>query len=140
VSDLKTNTHNVVTNKGNTMTYICDCGHPESPHSDITRGYGRDAEGLTFCYDCCAERDREQMRKDGKTCLYLVKREDGHHVTNWPASLDIKVNTGAVRVGRHNIAGRRYDVWFWFEGDQWHGVQYGDNTQILHARRLKRAA
>ena len=129
-------------------TEILECGHPESPHSDFTRGYGKDANGDRHCYECCADRDREQMREDGKTCLYLTLEDDTgrtvsqwghrygrHKLTNWPGSLTIPV--GCVKTGRHNIAGRRYDFWFTFENRQWHGVQYGDNTQIAHCKRLK---
>jgi len=119
---------------------MCDCGHLESEHSEHTRGYGRDEQGKTYCYACCAERDREQMRKDGRTTLYLVKETRNglhlHKLTNWPGSLEIGVNY--YRRGHHNIARTRYDVWFTFEGDEWHGVQYGEMTQICHCRRLKK--
>ena len=51
---------------------ICDCGHPPSPHDSFTTGYGRDDHNKTYCYECCAERDKEQMRKEGKFTGYLV--------------------------------------------------------------------
>ena len=35
-----------------------------------------------------------------------------------------------------DIAGKRLDVWFYGpDGYIWHGVQYGDNTQIVHCKR-----
>jgi len=113
-----------------------DCGHPESPHSDITRGYGIDLQGRKICYGCCAENDRAQMRKTGKACLYLTRNKVGaHELSNWPGSLKIPVLF--VRKGRHNIAKVRYDFEFRFEGLRWIGTVYGDNTQIAHCRRLK---
>jgi hypothetical protein len=54
----------------------------------------------------------------------------------WPGTLKIRCG---VRTGRHNIAGKRYDVWFVGpDGKNWHGVTYGDNTQICRVRRLKK--
>ena len=116
-----------------TQPYICDCGHPESEHSELTRGYGTDREtGKTSCYACCAEHDRDIMRTTGRITLYLCGNT---RLTNWPGSLVIEPYR--LRIGRHNIAGKRYDVWFHFEDTKWHGVQYGSNTQICHCRRLK---
>lgn len=133
---------------------LLECGHPESPHSDITRGYGTDSQGNRHCYACCAERDKQQMRDTGKICLYLtyesganMRTDNGCNrfafgryfdgkLTNWPGSLSIPCR---VRIGQHNIARTRYDVWFVFEGQEWHGVQYGENTQICHCRKTKTA-
>lgn len=116
---------------------LLECGHIPSPHGAHTTGYGTDADGNRHCYDCCAEYDREQMRKDGKAVLYLTLGADGggYCVTNWPSSLAIPCM--AHSIGRHNFAGKRYDVWFYFEKTLWHGVQYGDNTQLCHCKRLK---
>lgn len=111
---------------------LLDCGHAESPHSDFTTGYGTDPEtGKRHCYACCAERDKQRMRDDGRITLYLTDRT----VTNWPGSLKIPVHH--LRKGAHNMARTRYDVWFSFEGALWHGVQYGENTQICHCRKTK---
>lgn len=119
---------------------LLECGHPESQHSSITRGYGKDAQGNRHCYACCADRDREQMRNEGKTCLYLTQDKTGQNqiymLSNWPGSLKIPVRH--IRKGRHNMARVRYDVRFVFEGSEWSGTQYGDNTQICHCRRLKK--
>jgi len=132
---------------------ILDCGHKPSEHGPYTTGYGTDAKGKTRCYDCCADVEREWMREHGNTTLYLApakrKAEDEAKmvtgqsrdtsgewkVTDWPGKLSIPVDR--ISKGRHNIAGVRYDVWFRFEGRRWHGVQYGDWTQICHCRRLK---
>ena len=118
-----------------TATEILECGHTESP---ITRGYGTDKDGNRYCYECCAAQDRASMIETGKATLYLSAPKEGNKfkITNWPGSLSFAV--GHVRTGRHNWAGRRYDAWFTGpDGKNWHGVQYGDNTQIIHCRRIK---
>jgi hypothetical protein len=120
---------------------MCDCGHPPSKHESFTTGYGTDSHGKTACHACCAENDKRSMIETGKATLYLTIEAEyvGHakaKVTNWPGSLVFPI--GYVRRGRHNIAGTRYDVWFTGpDSKQWHGVQYGDNTQICHCRRVK---
>lgn len=104
--------------------------------------YGLRGNDEKICYKCCAELDKEYMRKNGKITLYLtceqVKRTRPRkcrgEVTNWPGSLRFSCHT---RSGRHNIVGNRYDCWFVFEGYEWHGVTYGDNTQICHCKKTK---
>lgn len=113
---------------------MCDCGHLESEHSEVTRGYGTDrTTGKTYCYACCADKDRQIMHDTGRITLYLCGHPGEYRVKNWPGSLVLLPYR--VRIGRHNMTGKRYDVWFAFENRQWHGVQYGDNTQICHCRR-----
>lgn len=95
------------------------------------------------CYACAGETDRADMLADGRAVLYLTHEPiqgraypfaDGR-VTNWPGTLSIKCR---VKRGAHNVARYRYDAWFTGpDGKPWHGVQYGDNTQILHCRRVK---
>lgn len=68
----------------------------------------------------------------GKITLYL---SNGDKVTNWPGSLRIRAYR--VKHGKHNIARTRTDAWFTFEGANWHGVNYGKDSQILHCRRTK---
>ena len=121
-----------------------DCGHAPTPTNSIGTGYGVDATNRTHCYDCCAILDREQMMSTGRIALYLVtlsSPRSGHdtrtrEITNWPGTL--RFTPLAIHKGRHNIARTRYDVWF--NGPDklvWHGVQYGEDTQILHCRRTK---
>lgn len=55
-------------------------------------------------------------------------------IGNWPGTLTFKA-TGVTR-GRHNWGIPRWDVWFnGPDGHVWHGVNYGNNTQIVHCRR-----
>jgi len=108
----------------------CDCGHAPTP-TTISPGYGI-YENKTYCFPCCAENDRRAMESTGKATLYLVNSE----VTNWPSSLRFPVFCS--RTGKHNIAGKRYDVWFQDrKGTTWYGVTYGGNTQICHCQRTK---
>lgn len=104
------------------------------PHGGFTTGYGEDREtGKRYCFGCCAAQYRETLKKDGKGFLYLDMEK--RQLTDWGGKLAIPVRY--IRKGRHNIARVRYDVWFTFEGAEWHGVQCGDNTQICHLRRTK---
>ena len=120
-------------------------------------------KNVRVCYACCTEIDKKNMARTGRYMLYLVKRQAAggycslenkndhiqrtpvaryregnsyaYFVTNWPASLEIPCR---VSEGKHNIAGKRYDCWFYFEGYEWHGVSYGDNSEICYVRRTKR--
>lgn len=116
----------------------------------FTSGYGVMPDGRRICYACCANVDREEMDKTGRAMLYLTaskpknlprgatySSEQGWQVGNWPGSLVYPI-IGFPRRGGHNIAGSRYDVWFHdHRGELWHGVQYGEETQICHCRRIK---
>jgi hypothetical protein len=117
------------------------------PSGSIGTGYGENSEGEIVCYSCCGELDKEEMIKTGRATLYLncepahyAKHPEGRkmagEVTNWPGTLRFKCHT---RYGKHNIAGVRYDCWFVGpDGFEWHGIKYGDNTQLVHCRRTKR--
>lgn len=113
---------------------LLECGHPESPHSEITRGYGRDEQGNRYCYACCAESDKKYMREHGKITLYF----DGSKVTNWPDSLEFMAKN--IRKSWHNIGRVRYDFRFMFEGEVWSGYQIGEWNQIAHCKRTKRTS
>ena len=127
-----------------------DCGHAPSPHGEHTTGYGVDLQGRKICWACCADRDRQEMLDKGKIILYLTPANlrdtapngfrglDGEkvsrwQVSNWPGSL--KFNAYAKK-GAHNIAGSRYDAWFTGpDGKEWHGVNYGEMSQLCHCKR-----
>lgn len=111
---------------------ICDsCPRPLIGNGFST-GYGGDRYLATrHCFECCGDTDKAHMRDKGKATLYLSDKK----ITNWPGTLELI--PGRIKTGSHNIAGKRYDVWFTFEGKPWHGVQFGDNTQILHCKRIK---
>jgi len=133
-----------------TADYICEgCGehiHYVKEGDCGGTGYAivqEDGTEKKVCYDCCAKRDLAYMREHGRIVLYLTEVHDaqfvrtGYTVSNWPGTLTFTVEYS--RVGSHNIAGRRQDVWF-VDSDcwEWHGVCYGCNTQLCHCRRTKR--
>lgn len=99
-------------------------------------GCGLRSDGSKLCYACCAIVDADQMDKTGKATLYLRGNLlTGQELTNWPGSLRITVFVS--KSGKHNMAGCRTDVWFRFNKQFWHGVQYGENTQLCHCKRVK---
>jgi hypothetical protein len=119
---------------------LLQCGHAPSEHGEHTTGYGVDSGGRKWCYACCAARDKRRMTQTGRATLYLVDSQASvgraFTVQNWSGSLCFPVTY--CRKGAHNMARTRYDVWFTGpDGKPWYGVQYGDNTQILHCRRVK---
>ena len=112
-----------------------------TPSDSVGTGYAIDTANHKICYECAAEGDKQWMRDNIKTTLYLTIKPDYQYsdygdaeITNWPASLKL---TGRYHRGRHNFARTRYDVWFEFEGQSWYGVQYGDMTQILHCKKIR---
>jgi hypothetical protein len=115
---------------------ILDCGHKPSKHSNFTTGYGTNKDGKTFCYDCCAYNDVQQMLNNKSIVLYLVKNNNQYQVTNWPASLKFNLYGNPV-IGKHNIAGTQTHVYFKLYGTIWHGVQYGDNSQLCYCKQTK---
>jgi hypothetical protein len=113
------------------------CGkvHPFQLNGATGYAVKHDSEEM-LCYPCAAENERVDMIKNGRWTLYLTEKDGRHYVGNWTADNQYRVT--CYSVGRHNIAGKRYDVRFIGpDGAEWSGVTYGDNTQICHVRRLK---
>lgn len=134
------------------------CGEVKPVQSTGGTGYARNRADELVCYACCAVNDRADMIATGKATLYLTceprSKERLHwrpftpstlsqgtgrstrgKVSNWPGTLSFDCFT---RTGNHNIAGTRYDCWFIGpDGFEWHGVTFGDNTQICHCKRTK---
>jgi len=119
-----------------------DCGKrlPKPPHTGPTGYAVVTATGKHICYACGAKRSMIELRASGHSkilplCL-TISHEVPIEVSNWPGTLRFKVLE--FHRGRHNIAGTRIDVRFnGPDGHRWHGVQYGEWTQIVHCRRLK---
>lgn len=115
-------------------SYICDCGHPESEHSEHTRGYGRDADGKTFCYECCTASDKEQLRTSNAVCQYISG--DGKSLTNWPGFVLGRVLYWGKR---HPFSReRRYVRVRDCHGQEWHGT--GAEGMWASLRKCKPAA
>jgi hypothetical protein len=117
-------------------TFFCEgCNIEKTNHKTHVTGYG-EVYGQKFCYACCGEMDKRDIETADKFTLYLVKKNGKQFVSNWPGTLSYPVHHSSK--GKHNIAVVRYDVWFTDHlGRNWHGVQYGDWTQICHCKRIK---
>jgi hypothetical protein len=131
-----------------TSEFKCSiCGLIKAEQSEGGTGYAVLADESKVCYECCAILDRDSMIKTGRATLYLTIADYGKRgwlgeryisasISNWPGTL--KFHSNLIKYGRHNMADRRYDVWFYGpDGKTWHGVRYGDNTQICHCKRTK---
>lgn len=137
-------------------TFRCaDCGEavPLNMTGSGGSGYATDSDRTRFtCYPCAGERESAFLVEHGRGMLYLCRdvpageparqyrtagtMESGYYLTDWPGTFRLPVSYG--RIGRHNMAGRRFDVRFTGpDGREWRGTSYGDNTQICHVRRLK---
>ena len=117
------------------MVVCKKCGSPITKGDGIGTGFAVDEHGNCICYKCCADIDIQWMKEHDKTTLYLVDTEDGYYVMNWPGSF--KIRADRVKHGKHNIAGARIDAWFNFEGEVWHGTQYGKYSDICHCQKTK---
>jgi hypothetical protein len=85
-----------------------------------------------ICYECCGRIDARRMERGLPVLLYY----DGKVVSNWPGTL--KVTPYYTKIGRHNVAGKRTDVWFRFKAGTFHGTRYGDMSQVLrHVKAIK---
>lgn len=112
------------------------CKENKVHNSDLSTGYATNKAGDKICYACCGINDAKELEDmiiGGKTVQYM--NPNAKEISNWPSTLIIPLNY--IRVGRHNIAGKRYDTWFTFKGNNFHAVQYGNNTQIVHIKRIK---
>lgn len=98
-----------------------DCGHPESLHSSITRGYGQDRDGKRHCYACCLSRELEAMDRDGRINAYLSS--DGRHITDWPGGiLAVVMRTTVTDAGGFCRGTQITRVWAQDRhGAWWHG-------------------
>ena len=121
------------------MTDKLDCGHEPSKHGEHTTGYGS-MDGKTYCYECCADFDRQAMIEDGHLTLY-VSYDHGRcvaAVTNWPGSLRFPVKH--QRPSRGYGFGREYQITHvWFNGPdgyEWVGRNAGD-MDLTRCKRTK---
>ncbi len=118
-----------------THNFKCSqCGQDKTHDSEFSTGYGYDKDNNKICFACCGLNDAKELTElpiGKKTVQYW----DGKNITNWPSSLVIKPSY--TTKGRHNIAGSREDIYFKFNGFNFHATQYGNNSQIAHIRKTK---
>ena len=114
----------------------CDCGHM-AESDGFSTGYGIDKDGKKICFACCGEQDKQTLIETGKLSGYFSKDEKGHYFGNWPGSFKIRVYS--VRYSWHNFAGRngRRDFWLTYNGENYHGVNIGDQ-ECATIKRVKK--
>ena len=95
-------------------------------------GYGVDADDNKVCYACCGNQDAAYMDENDRITLYLSKGE----ITNWPGTYRRRAVVVEKKRG-HNWGLTRRDAYFRNGADYWWGVQYGENTELCHCRKLK---
>lgn len=123
-----------------TKKFTCDqCGETKEPAIDsISTGYGTDKDNKKICFTCCGINDLSKLENakiGDRFTYYLINRDGKHFIENWPGTMSIRIHY--VRKGKHNIAGSRYDFWFGYKGNNFHGIQYGNFTQIAHIKTVK---
>lgn len=124
--------------------YCHSCGNEITKPTGSGAGYGQDDQGRYFCYPCCAVQDAEYMAQHGRITLYLD--QENKRLTNWPGSLVVPYyherKTESTRYSRL-YGGRVYvtytTVYFMFNDARWIGRHYGDDSDLIHCKRLKTA-
>jgi hypothetical protein len=119
--------------------FVCSCCKKTIVHeSDFSTGYGVTDNGQKLCFDCCGEQDKNRLIETGKLPGYFTKDKDGRDIfTNWPGTFVLPVYF--FRKSWHNFAGKngRTDFWVKFNGNEYHGVQIGHNSQCATIKRTK---
>jgi len=97
---------------------MCDCGHLESDHGEITRGYGTDGNGKTMCYACCEADDKSRLLADNGFLGYISS--DGKNLVGWPGWV---LGTVVKWGGRHSWSRERHYITVRdCHGQLWHGT------------------
>jgi hypothetical protein len=123
-----------------TMFRCADCGQVKPVHTDGGTGYAtapNDKPNGLICYECCAIRDRAEMKQRGIATLYYTREiGKGEQIGNWPGTLTFRVLTS--RRFNHPFASEAYlGEFLGPDGELWRFRNIGDN-QIAHCRRAKR--
>lgn len=107
---------------------LLSCGHPESEHSPITRGWAIKQDGTKICYDCAHSQELANLKTSQHYCAYLT-RKDGHLLlTTWVgwtlATVTESTMTTLSAFGhRHSrVYFRAIDV----HGTKWYGNSPGE--------------
>jgi len=115
--------------------FTCDICLKNIQHeSDISTGYGKNDQGQTVCFACCADQDRAEMRRTGKAVLYLNDQAGTSTVGNWSGTLHFPLTHKWT--GKHNMAGTV--TFFRFIGPDnavWSGRNVGKWSQLARCKR-----
>ena len=109
-----------------------DCGHT-LPDSYLYTVH----DDKTYCPTCDKLWLDTYMQRAHRVTLYLVQRDKQLYLNNWTGELEIKIDHW--KYGKHNMVGKVTHVWFKHAGIVWHGVNYGDDTQLCHCKKTKRS-
>lgn len=106
----------------------------------VTHIHANPDDMLDFCYACCAEIDKHQLRMlqgTAKYSLYLSHgKETKYVVTNWPGTLSLPVAYSTE--SKTNWGHQRIDVWFRFEERWYHGRNQNlQSNELLHVNHIK---
>lgn len=112
-------------------TLTLDCGHPESPHSDITRGYGTRADGTRHCYDCCQRFDLETIASGEPIVAYVSS--DKRSIVNWPGRELMRIRA----IWTSKRARKTYCTAIDRQGKQWSGVGPAESGTYVRLRPMK---
>ena len=113
------------------------CGRVCKPNG-IVGGYAVERDGNRYCFKCAAKREAQVLRElaVGESIhLYLVVRNGEWCVQNFTGLLSIPIYY--IKAGRHNFAGIRHDFWVEYHDNIYHGVVYGEDTQLARVKRIK---
>lgn len=111
----------------------------DNPQGFGGTGYAQKPDGAKICYRCCGVNDEVEMM-DAKVgtrfTMYLTGSGLDMVATNWCGTFTrpIKAN---YRTSPTNWGLKRTDVWFKIQGECFWGYSIGENTQILHVRKIK---
>ena len=133
--------------------------HPLTPLGATGYAYlnASDEDRRKVCYTCAADLDRALMDERGEITLHLdglislrmnperviQKQASGQaspggkiSVSNWCGSLSYSVEL--VRVGNGGMSKIRRDIYFTdHKGRVWHGVQFGNKSELVYCKRMK---
>jgi hypothetical protein len=86
------------------------------------------------CPKCLKERLLTQMRQIREVCLYVTKFPEGYFATDFFGNLEFRLFR---KVSHPRDKVKRIDYWFWFEGFQWHGVDYRQDKEVVYFKRTR---
>jgi hypothetical protein len=100
-------------------TYKCElCNRDDGIEDDIKYFYHDD---LMVCESCITDIDKSEITGASIMNLYL----DGSRLSN--GSNTFYVDIDIVKKSDNKMFGTRYDMWFKYDGKNWHGVKMGND-------------
>lgn len=124
---------------GETPVRILDCGHSPTPGVKPGTGYACTRDGVTLCYSCSDEHERQAMREAAGTpgaAFLAYVSTDGKSLTTWPGGILARVTGHTVSRTGWN----RSQIHRWWavspDGAHWYGSNAGEGM-CIGIRRVK---